>query len=161
MTLGPTSQTPELLFGGDYNPEQWPESVWQEDVRLMRKAHVNRVTVGVFAWSSIEPREGHYTFGWLDRVLDLMAENGIGVVLATPTASPPPWFSLAHPEALPVTADGVRLIHGSRRRNSGVLAVCGDPALALLLFVSPRESSWRGTIGGSRTVVTGHRSCGG
>ncbi|WP_299169827.1 beta-galactosidase [uncultured Arthrobacter sp.] len=103
-----------LVFGGDYNPEQWPESVWLEDVRLMREAHVNRVTIGVFSWSSIEPREGQYEFGWLDRILDLMAENGIGVVLATPTASPPPWFSLAHPEALPVTADGVRLIHGSR-----------------------------------------------
>ncbi|KRF05257.1 hypothetical protein ASH00_12765 [Arthrobacter sp. Soil782] len=110
----PFPKADELVFGGDYNPEQWPESVWQEDVRLMRKAHVNRVTIGVFSWSSIEPREGHYEFGWLDKVMDLMAENGIGVVLATPTASPPPWFSLAHPEALPVTADGVRLIHGSR-----------------------------------------------
>ena len=110
----PIPKTHELVFGGDNNPEQWPESVWQEDVRLMRKARVNRVTVGVFSWSSIEPREGHYEFGWLDKVMDLMAENGIGVVLATPTASPPPWFSLAHPEALPVTADGVRLIHGSR-----------------------------------------------
>ncbi len=103
-----------LVYGGDYNPEQWPETVWHEDVRLMLQAHVNRVTIGVFSWSSIEPREGVYEFGWLDRIMDLMADNGIGVVLATPTASPPPWFSLAHPEALPVTADGVRLIHGSR-----------------------------------------------
>lgn len=109
---GPNSE--QLVFGGDYNPEQWPEETWHEDVRLMREAHVNRVTVGVFSWSSIEPREGEYRFGWLDRVMDLMAENGIGVVLATPTASPPPWFTLAHPEALPMTADGVRLVHGSR-----------------------------------------------
>ena len=104
----------QLVFGGDYNPEQWPEEVWAEDIRLMRQAHVNRVTVGVFSWSSIEPTEGNFHFGWLDRVMDLMAENGIGVILATPTASPPPWFTLAHPEALPVTADGVRLVHGSR-----------------------------------------------
>ena len=103
-----------FVYGGDYNPEQWPESVWAEDVRLMREARVNRVTVGVFSWSSLEPEEGRYDFGWLDRVLDLMHANGIGVVLATPTASPPPWFSFAHPEALPVTADGVRLVHGSR-----------------------------------------------
>ena len=107
-------QTPHLIFGGDYNPEQWPEDVWAEDIRLMHKARVNRVTVGVFAWSSIEPREGEFSFGWLDRVMDLMAQNGIGVILATPTASPPPWFSAAHPEALPITADGVRLVHGSR-----------------------------------------------
>ena len=104
----------EFVYGGDYNPEQWPESVWAEDVRLMRLAHVNRVTVGVFSWSSLEPEEGRYDFGWLDRVMDLMHTNGIGVVLATPTASPPPWFTFAHPEALPVTADGVRLVHGSR-----------------------------------------------
>lgn len=103
-----------LLFGGDYNPEQWPESVWHEDVRLMRAAGVNTVTLGVFSWSSLEPREGEFEFGWLDRVIALLWEHGIGVILATPTASPPPWFSRAHPEGLPVTADGVRLWHGSR-----------------------------------------------
>lgn len=104
----------ELYYGGDYNPEQWSPAVWAEDMALMRQAGVNLVTVGVFSWSSLEPEPGRYEFGWLDRVLDLLAGNGIRVNLATPTASPPPWFSLAHPEALPVTADGVRLLHGSR-----------------------------------------------
>ena len=80
----------------------------------MRQAGVNLVTVGVFAWSRLEPEPGRYDFGWLDRVLDLLHDGGIRVALATPTASPPPWFSLAHPDALPVTADGVRLSHGSR-----------------------------------------------
>ncbi len=103
-----------ILFGGDYNPEQWDEQVWGDDVRLMRQAGVNTVTLGVFSWSSLEPEEGRFEFGWLDRGIGLMNENGIGVILATPTASPPPWFSLAHPEGLPVTADGVRLLHGSR-----------------------------------------------
>ncbi|MEV6285810.1 beta-galactosidase [Kribbella sp. NPDC051770] len=105
---------PELWYGGDYNPEQWPPEVWAEDVALMREAGVNLVTVGVFAWSSLEPSPGRYEFGWLDEVLDLLHSNGIRVDLATPTASPPPWFSLAHPDALPVRADGVRLTHGSR-----------------------------------------------
>ncbi|NDL60519.1 beta-galactosidase [Phytoactinopolyspora mesophila] len=103
-----------LAFGGDYNPEQWPEETWHEDVRLMRAAGVNTATVGVFSWSMLEPAERVYDFGWLDRIMDLLHENGIRVVLATPTASPPPWFTLAHPEALPVTPAGVRLIHGSR-----------------------------------------------
>ena len=103
-----------LFFGGDYNPEQWPEEVWDEDVALMRQAGVTIATVGVFAWSDLEPEEGRYEFGWLDRVLDRLHAGGIRVALATPTASPPPWFTLAHPEALPVTADGVRLTHGSR-----------------------------------------------
>ncbi|WP_433527892.1 beta-galactosidase [Micromonospora sp. CA-263727] len=103
-----------LCYGGDYNPEQWPARVWAEDVALMRQARVNLVTVGVFAWSRLEPAPGRYTFDWLDQVLDLLHAGGIRVALATPTASPPPWFSLAHPGALPVTADGVRLHHGSR-----------------------------------------------
>ncbi|WP_328466054.1 beta-galactosidase [Actinoplanes sp. NBC_00393] len=103
-----------LHFGGDYNPEQWPEEVWDEDVALMRQAGVTIATVGVFAWSNLEPEPGRYEFGWLDRVLDRLHDGGIKVALATPTASPPPWFTLAHPQAMPVTADGVRLTHGSR-----------------------------------------------
>ncbi|MEU4694213.1 beta-galactosidase [Actinoplanes sp. NPDC023714] len=103
-----------MFYGGDYNPEQWPEEVWDDDVELMREAGVTAVTVGVFAWSHLEPEEGVYDFGWLDRVLDRLHAGGIGVVLATPTASPPPWFTLAHPAGLPVNADGVRLTHGSR-----------------------------------------------
>ena len=104
----------KLYYGGDYNPEQWSPDVWKEDVALMRQAGVNLVTVGVFAWSSLEPEPGRYEFGWLDQVMDLLHDGGIQVDLATPTASPPPWFSLRHPEALPVNADGVRLTHGSR-----------------------------------------------
>lgn len=103
-----------LCYGGDYNPEQWPPQVWAQDVALMRQARVNLVTVGVFAWSRLEPQPGRYDFDWLDRVLDLLHDGGIRVALATPTASPPPWFSAAHPDALPVTATGVRLHHGSR-----------------------------------------------
>jgi beta-galactosidase len=103
-----------ILFGGDYNPEQWPERVWAEDVELMRAARVNLVTVGVFAWSALEPAPGEFDFRRLDRILALLGGAGIGVCLATPTASPPPWFTRLHPEAMPVTADNVRLTHGSR-----------------------------------------------
>ena len=105
---------PDLYYGGDYNPEQWSPEVWAEDMELMRRAGVNLATVGVFSWSSLEPEPGRYEFEWLDQVLDLLHGNGIRVNLATPTASPPPWFSLAHPDALPVMADGVQLVHGSR-----------------------------------------------
>jgi len=106
---------PTLAFGGDYNPEQWPEQVWDEDVRLMREAGVNLVSVGIFSWALLEPVEGVYEFGWLDRVLELLHRNGIRVDLANATASPPPWFSSRYPESLPVTAEGVRLSYGSRQ----------------------------------------------
>ena len=108
----------DIFYGGDYNPEQWPETVWQEDVRLMREAGVNLVSVAIFAWSKLEPREGHYEFGWLDRLLDLLHENGIGVCLATATAAPPPWLARKYPQSLPVTKDGVRLGVGSRQQYS-------------------------------------------
>jgi len=101
-------------FGGDYTPEQWDPETWAEDDALMRRAHVTNVTVGVFSWATLEPEPGRYDFGWLDATLDRLHRNGVGVTLATPTASPPPWFTLAHPDAMPVTADGVRLTHGSR-----------------------------------------------
>jgi beta-galactosidase len=104
-----------IWYGGDYNPEQWPESTWAEDVRLMAEAGVNLVTVGVFSWSRLQPAPGELTAGWLDRVLDLLADAGIGVDLATGTASPPPWLVAAHPEILPVTADGRRLAPGARQ----------------------------------------------
>lgn len=104
-----------LCFGGDYNPEQWPEHVWAEDVALMREAGVTLVSLGIFSWAWLEPAEGRYEFGWLDRIMDLLHEGGIKVDLATATAAPPPWFSLRYPESLPVDANGVRLIWGSRQ----------------------------------------------
>ncbi len=103
-----------VWFGGDYNPEQWDATVWAEDDLLMRQAGVNVVTVGVFSWALLEPEEGRFEFGWLDATMDRLHANGVRVILATPTASPPPWFTFAHPEAMPVTRDGTRLWHGSR-----------------------------------------------
>ncbi|TWJ07676.1 beta-galactosidase [Stackebrandtia albiflava] len=103
-----------LCFGGDYHPEQWPEHVWHEDMSLMRQAGVNLVTVGGSAWSRLEPAEAEYDFGWLDTVLDLLVDNGVHVILAIPTGSPPPWFGMRHPDALPVGPDGIRYGHASR-----------------------------------------------
>ena len=106
---------PHLAYGGDYNPEQWPEDVWPEDVRLMQEAGVNLASVGIFAWSRLQPREDRFEFGWLDRLLDLLHEGGVSVDLATATASPPPWLSHRHPEMLPALADGSRLWPGGRQ----------------------------------------------
>jgi beta-galactosidase len=103
-----------LLYGGDYNPEQWPREVWHEDVALMRAAGVNLVTVGVFSWALLEPRPGEFELDWLSDVLDLLHGGAIAVDLATPTASPPAWLGLRWPETRAVTIDGVRLSHGSR-----------------------------------------------
>jgi beta-galactosidase len=116
-----TGQTPRplrldgLAFGGDYNPDQWPEQTWHEDMRLMQQAGVNLVTLPVFSWPQLEPRPGEYDWGWLDRVLDLLGEAGIRVDLATATATPPSWLIRAHPEMLPADEYGRRIAFGSRQ----------------------------------------------
>ncbi|MFJ7906594.1 beta-galactosidase [Kitasatospora sp. NPDC096204] len=115
VTTDRLTRVPGLLYGGDWNPEQWPEQVWAEDVKLMAEAGVNLVTVGVFSWARLQPDADSWDFGWLDRLLDLVHRHGIAVDLATATASPPAWLVRAHPELLPVTADGVRLEFGSRQ----------------------------------------------
>ncbi|MBT0768558.1 beta-galactosidase [Kineosporia sp. J2-2] len=94
-----------LVYGGDYNPEQWPRETWTEDMRLMREAGVNLVTLGVFAWGTVETADGVFDFGWLDEIIGLLHENGIGIDLATPTAAPPSWLHTAHPEILPFDGD--------------------------------------------------------
>ena len=103
-----------IAYGGDYNPEQWPREVWDEDVRLMREAGVNLVSIGIFSWGLLEIREGEFDFGWLDDVIALLHANGIAVDLGTPTASPPAWFFAQYPDARAVTKDGVPLGFGAR-----------------------------------------------
>ncbi|MFF4618613.1 beta-galactosidase [Nonomuraea jabiensis] len=127
-----------LLFGGDYNPEQWPEHVWAEDAELMRAAGVNLVTVGVFSWARIEPEPDKRDFAWLDRVLDLMGEAGIAVDLATPTASPPPWLGHRWPRTLPVDEAGHRLWYGSRNQFCPSSPVYRERALAIVNDLADR-----------------------
>jgi beta-galactosidase len=113
-----------MYFGVDYHPEHWvypydgtpeePEARWKIDVALMQQLGVNVVRMGEFAWGICEPEEGNYQFEWLRRAMDLMQDAGIKVVLATPTAAPPPWLTQKHPEILPVNAQGLRLHEGTR-----------------------------------------------
>ncbi|MFM6980563.1 MAG: beta-galactosidase [Micrococcales bacterium] len=108
----------KLWFGGDYNPEQWPRSIWDEDMVLMQRAGVTVATVAVFAWAKLEPREGEFNFGWLDELLDLLHANSIAVDLATATAAPPAWMAKNHPDTLPVNSTGITLGTGSRQQYS-------------------------------------------
>ncbi len=110
-----TEKLQGLFYGGDYNPEQWSEDVWLEDMRLMKKAGVNFVSIGIFSWALLQPDEHTYEFGWMDRLMDLLAENGIHADLATATASPPAWMAVRHPDTLPVNKQGSRYNHGSRQ----------------------------------------------
>ena len=108
---------PHFLHGGDYNPDQWPETTWEEDMRLMTLAHCNTMSVGIFGWARLEPAEGQYDFGWLDRVMDLLAENGAYAVLATPSGARPAWLAAQYPEVLRVRPDRGRNLFGRRHNH--------------------------------------------
>ena len=127
-----------IRFGGDYNPEQWPEEVWAEDLKLMKAAHVTMVTAGIFSWAKVEPRPGAYDFGWFDRVMDGLAGAGIEVCLATMTASPPPWLSRAHPEILPEGPDGQRRWPGGRQHYCPSSPVYREHAVRLVEHLADR-----------------------
>lgn len=103
-----------IYYGGDYNPDQWPEETWLEDMRLFKLAGINIVTLPVFSWAKLQSAEDTYCFEWLDKVLDLIAANGLYVCLATPTAAQPAWMSLRYPEILPVDIEGRKRAHGAR-----------------------------------------------
>ena len=109
----------KMLHGGDYNPDQWIRTpdIWDEDMRLMNLAACNAMSVGIFAWATLEPKEGKFEFDWLDTIMEKLAENGAYAVLATPSGSKPAWLSRQYPEACRVNADGTRQPHGARHNH--------------------------------------------
>lgn len=109
-----SKKTPFVLYGGDYNPEQWDDATIEQDMQLFKKAGINLVTLPVFAWAKIEPREGEYHFEWLDKILKKLWENKIYVIMATPTTAQPAWLSKNYPEVLPVDIAGRKRTHGMR-----------------------------------------------
>lgn len=110
---------PHLIHGGDYNPDQWmaTKEVWKEDMRLAKLAGINSLSIGIFSWVSLEPEDGRYTFEWMDEVMDMLADNGMVAVLATPSGARPAWMSQKYPEVLRVNEDRQRILHGQRHNH--------------------------------------------
>jgi beta-galactosidase len=110
---------PRMLHGGDYNPDQWLDrpDVIDEDFRLAKLAGVNTWSVGIFAWTALEPEEGRFEFGWLDRIMDRMAAAGMKAVLATPSGAKPNWMAQKYPDIRRVNAQGQRELQGSRHNH--------------------------------------------
>lgn len=115
----------EILYGGDYNPEQWLEmpEILEQDIALMKEAKINTVTLGMFSWSALEPKENEYNFQWLEDIIKKMEENKINVILGTPSGAKPAWLGNKYEEVRVVRADGIRELHGNRHNfctNSSV-----------------------------------------
>ena len=108
-----------LLHGGDYNPDQWlryPE-ILERDAELMKEAGCNAMSIGIFAWATLEPEEGKYNFEWLDQVIDRLYAHGIYTVLATPSAARPAWLAEKYPEVLRVNSDNRRILFSERHNH--------------------------------------------
>ena len=103
-----------MLYGGDYNPEQWPEEIWHEDMRLLREAGVNEVTLNVFSWAQLQPSEDEYDFSRLDRIIETVTDAGLSIVMATSTGALPAWMALRHPDVNRVDEKGRKMRHRER-----------------------------------------------
>ncbi len=110
---------PKFLHGGDYNPDQWQKhpEILEEDLRLMDLSGCNTFSLGIFAWTALEPAEGRFEFGWLDQVMDRLADRGYNAILATPSGSKPPWMSYQYPEIRRVNREGRRDVHWMRHNH--------------------------------------------
>ncbi len=104
-----------MRLGVCYYPEHWPEAMWAKDARHMVDIGISRVRIGEFAWSRIEPQPGHFDWGWLDRAIETLHAAGLGIILGTPTATPPKWLVNANPGMLAIDGEGRERRFGSRR----------------------------------------------
>ena len=127
-----------IAFGGDYNPDQWPEEIWDDDIRLMEKAGVNTVALAIFSWDRIQPQENRWDFGWLDRIIDKLGKAGIATDLASATATAPLWLYEKHPEVLPCDKFGHPVNAGSRQSWSPTSPVFKEYALTLCRKLAER-----------------------
>ena len=103
-----------ILYGGDYNPNQWPKEIWTEDMHLFRMANINSVTINVFSWAKIQPEENIYNFDELDEIIEMLSKENYDIVLATSTAALPAWMVKRYPEVARTDYEGRRHKFGQR-----------------------------------------------
>ena len=109
----------QFLHGCDYNPDQWLDrpDILAADITLMKKSNINCVSLGIFAWAKLEPREGEYDFEWIARIIDDLYNNGIYTILATPSGARPMWMAHKYPEVLRVESNLIRIRPGGRHNH--------------------------------------------
>lgn len=139
---------PHLLHGGDYNPDQWLDrpDILEEDIRLMKEAKINCVSVGIFAWARLEPEEGRYDFDWLETIIDNLYKNGIYTVLATPSGAKPVWMSEKYPEIRRVQQNLVRDETGDRHNHCYTSPMYREKVKAIDTALAQRFAKHPGVI---------------
>lgn len=138
-----------ILYGADYNPEQWKKypEVLEEDIRLMKKAGCNVMSVGIFAWSEIEPEEGKFDFSFFDMILEKLYKNGIQVFFATPSGARPAWMSVKYPEVLRTDEYGIKHFHGGRHNHCFTSPIYREKVRIINTEIAKHFASHPGVIG--------------
>ena len=116
-------RTDKLLHGGDYNPEQWPEEIWKEDMRLFKLAHIDVVTLNVFSWAALQPDEITYDFSKLDKIMEYVKENGLKVCFATSTGAHPAWMARKYPDILRVGHNGMKHLPQNWQSDTKIMTI--------------------------------------
>lgn len=139
----------QLIHGGDYNPEQWLESpeILEQDIVFFKKAKINEVSLGIFSWSMLEPEEGKFDFGWMESIINRLYENGINVILATPSGARPKWLADKYPEVLRVAPDRRRNLFGGRHNHCYTSPVYREKVGIINRQLAERFGSHPGVIG--------------
>lgn len=107
----------KIVYGGDYNPEQWPEEIWADDMRLLKEANIDIVTLNVFSWAALQPSEETYDFSKLDKIMEMVRDNGLQVCLATSTGAHPAWMAKKYPDILRTEFNGLKRKFGGRHNS--------------------------------------------
>ncbi len=146
-SAAPATPGVPLLLGVDYYPDQTPESLWEEDARMMAEFGITNVRVAEFAWSLMEPSEGKFEFAWLRHAIDILQKHGIAVILGTPSAAPPPWLTSKYPEVLMVNDEGMTISPGGRRFTCPTNKVYRRLSLAIASEMARTFTDTPGVIG--------------
>lgn len=144
-----SSKVAALLHGADYNPEQWENypGIIEKDIAMMKQAKCNVMSVGIFSWAKLEPREGEYDFAWLDSIIEKLYAAGIHIFLATPTGARPAWMSQKYPEVLRVGRNRVPALHGGRHNHCMTSPVYRDKTLKINSLLAERYSQHPAVLG--------------
>ena len=135
-----------FLFGGDWNPEQWPEDTWEHDLDMLEDAHINEVTINVFSWALLQPAEDRYVFSMLDKIVALLVKHDFNIVMATGTAALPGWMVRLHPETIRTEQNGTRHVFGGRHNFCPTSPYFRKASRALAAHVAERYAGTSGLV---------------
>ena len=158
QTFSP-SKMKDLLYGVAYYHENMQTERLDTDVKLMKECGINVVRIAESSWGNMEPRDGEFDFGWLDKVIDAMDKANIKIIIGTPTYSIPTWLAKKHPEIIwggygmrqnMDLSSSVYRFYSERVIRKLIAHVCKNPSV--IGYQIDNETKYLGTTGDSLQI---------